>query len=55
MPGIKPPLLNLNLRPYEEVSYSAIEEEQQSGEIKFDIRATARHELKMEKFEVDCT
>ncbi len=48
--GIKPPLLKLSLKPFEEVNYSEIEEEQKNGDIKFDIRVTARHELKMEKF-----
>jgi hypothetical protein len=45
--GGKPPLLKLSLKPFEEIKYEEIEEEQASGEIKFDIRATARHELKM--------
>jgi hypothetical protein len=53
--GVKPPMLKLSLKPFEEVSYAEIEEEQKNGEIKFDIRATARHELKMEKFEGECS
>ena len=38
-----------------QIKYSEMEEEQASGEIKFDIRATARHELKMQKFERECS
>ena len=53
--GVKPPLLKLTLKPFEEVTYEAIEEEQNKGEIKFDIRATARHELKMTKFKEECS
>lgn len=51
----KPPSLKLCLKPYEEVTYEQIAEEQDRGEIRFDIRATARHELKMEKFSNECS
>jgi hypothetical protein len=29
--GIKPPLLKLSLKPFEEVTYAQIEEEQKNG------------------------
>lgn len=53
VPGIKPPMLKLALKPYEDLTYEQVDMEEKNH--KFDIRATARHELKMQKFSNDCS
>ena len=46
-------MLKLALKPYEEITYEQLELEEKNQ--KFDIRATARHEFKMQKYGNDCS
>lgn len=53
VPSIKPSMLKLSLKPYEDMTYEQMDLLEKNQ--KYEMRATARHELKMQKFSNDCS